>query len=117
MNFFLDNVASRGYIYGYRVMIMNAKSIGIRKLKDNLSSYLKEVEAGTIILVSDRDRIIAEIHEPGLGLHKTDDPQMNSWVREGRIHAPRTEKTVCPESPVKIAGLNSLKLLNEERGE
>lgn len=96
---------------------MAAKSIGVRKLKDNLSSYLKEVESGTVILVSDRDRIIAEIHEPDPDLYKTDNPLLASWVREGRVHSPRSEKTVCPESPVKIAGMNSLKLLNEERGE
>jgi hypothetical protein len=117
MKYFLDNVASRGYIIVNKVKIMTAKSIGVRKLKDNLSGYLKEVEAGTVILVSDRDRIIAEIHEPAPGLYKSDNPLLASWVREGRVHAPRTEKTVCPESPVKIAGMNSLKLLNEERGE
>jgi len=96
---------------------MTAKSIGVRKLKDNLSSYLKEVESGTIILVSDRDRIIAEIHEPDPGLYKTANPLMASWVREGRVSVPKTEKTVCTASPVTIAGKNSLKLLDEERGE
>lgn len=96
---------------------MTAKSIGVRKLKDNLSSYLKEVESGTVILVSDRDRIIAEIHEPDPSIYKTDNPQLASWVREGRLHAPRTEKTACPASPVTIPGKNSLKLIVEDRGE
>jgi antitoxin (DNA-binding transcriptional repressor) of toxin-antitoxin stability system len=40
------------------------KSVGIRALKDNLSKYLKMVGDGEIILVTDRDEVIAEIHQP-----------------------------------------------------
>jgi hypothetical protein len=97
---------------------MTTKSIGVRKLKDNLSGYLKEVESGTVILVSDRDRIIAEIHEPAPGIYgSTADPLLASWVREGRINPPKTEKRICPQSPLTVTGTNSVKLLNEERGE
>jgi len=40
------------------------KSVGIKALKDNLSKYLKLVKGGETILVTDRDEVIAEIHQP-----------------------------------------------------
>ena len=40
------------------------KAIGIKVLKDNLSKYLKQVQGGETILVTDRDEVIAEIHRP-----------------------------------------------------
>ena len=46
------------------------KSVGIKVLKDNLSKYLKLVQAGETILVTDRDEVIARIpssHPPRAG--------------------------------------------------
>ena len=40
------------------------KAVGIKVLKDNLSKYLKLVQSGEIIWVTDRDEVIAEIHKP-----------------------------------------------------
>ncbi len=88
---------------------MTAKSIGVRKLKDNLSGYLKEVESGTVILVSDRDRIIAEIHKPDPSLYKKTNTLMASWVREGKVSAPKTGKNRVP----RITGNDRRKELPE----
>ena len=40
------------------------KSVGIKVLKDNLSKYLRMVRDGDIVLVTDRDEVIAEIQSP-----------------------------------------------------
>ena len=40
------------------------KSVGIKVLKDNLSKYLRMVRDGEIVLVTDRDEVIAEIQSP-----------------------------------------------------
>ena len=45
------------------------KSVGIKVLKDNLSKYLRMVRDGEIVLVTDRDEVIAEIQSP----HPLDD--------------------------------------------
>ena len=37
------------------------ESVGIKVLKDNLSKYLRMVRDGEIVLVTDRDEVIAEI--------------------------------------------------------
>lgn len=44
------------------------KAVGIKTLKDNLSKYLKMVQSGEIIWVTDRDEVIAEIHTPTVPL-------------------------------------------------
>ena len=38
--------------------------MGIKVLKDKLSSYLKLVRQGEVIMVTDRDEVIAEIRRP-----------------------------------------------------
>jgi len=43
---------------------MDMKSVGVKVLKDNLSKYLRMVQAGETILVTDRDEVIAEIRQP-----------------------------------------------------
>lgn len=40
------------------------QEVGIKVLKDKLSSYLKLVKEGEIIYVKDRNKIIAEIRKP-----------------------------------------------------
>ena len=37
------------------------KSVGVKVLKDNLSKYLRMVRDGEVVLVTDRDEVIAEI--------------------------------------------------------
>ncbi len=41
------------------------KTVGIKVLKDNLSRYLKLVRTGEVVLVADRDEVIAKIIKPG----------------------------------------------------
>lgn len=40
------------------------KSVGIKALKNNLSRYLDMVRQGEIVLVTDRDEVIAELRMP-----------------------------------------------------
>jgi len=46
-------------------MIMRA--VGIRVLKNKLSEYVRLAESGEIVLVTDRDRVVAELGPPDLG--------------------------------------------------
>ena len=40
------------------------KSVGIKLLKDKLSSYINLVKQGEVVLVTDRDEVVAEIRKP-----------------------------------------------------
>lgn len=62
-------------------------SVGIRELKNHLSRYLRRVQAGERVLVTDRGRAVAELRAPELDDH-ADDPHMakyNRLIREGVI--------------------------------
>jgi len=37
------------------------KAVGVRDLKAHLSRYLRDVQAGEVVLVTDRGRVIAEL--------------------------------------------------------
>lgn len=43
------------------------KAVGIRELKARLSQYLRDVQAGEVVLVTDRGRVVAEVRPPGSG--------------------------------------------------
>lgn len=45
--------------------ILPMKTAGVRELKAHLSGYLREVERGDVVLVTDRGRVVAELRPPG----------------------------------------------------
>ncbi len=64
------------------------KAVGIKVLKNNLSRYLKEVQAGEIVWITDRDVVIAEMHGPTVPVPGKVDrwtAWVNAQVRAGRI--------------------------------
>ena len=42
------------------------RTINIRALKDRLSAFLRDVQRGDVILVTDRGRVVAEIRPPSV---------------------------------------------------
>ncbi len=41
------------------------ETIGIRELKNRLSKYVRKVEAGEVVIVTDRGTVVAELVPPG----------------------------------------------------
>ena len=39
-------------------------TVGIRELKNHLSKYVRQVEGGDVVVVTDRGRIVAELRPP-----------------------------------------------------
>lgn len=95
------------------------KTVGIKELKNNLSAYLREVRRGTRILVSDRSRIVAELHEPGASYVVGDGPEsvLETVLADGRLSMPTQPKVPLPVSTVKVERGTSRRLLDEVRGE
>lgn len=96
------------------------KTVGVKELKNNLSAYLREVKRGTLVYVAERDRIIAELREPGTvyAAGPSDNPVLERWVREGKVKLPTRRRT----GPVERTGLKSppgsaQQLLEETRRE
>jgi len=95
------------------------KTVGIKELKNNLSAYLREVRSGARVFVSDRNSIVAELHEPYAqgAAGKVANPLLMEWAEAGLITLPAIEKQPLPVSPVKRRAGISLALLNGDREE
>lgn len=40
------------------------RSVGLEVLKNNLSEYVRAASGGETVLVTERDRVVAELHSP-----------------------------------------------------
>ena len=61
------------------------QSVGIRELKNKLSHYVRLVEAGESVLVTDRGTVVAELCPPG----KTTQPSAESHLPPGVVELVR----------------------------
>jgi antitoxin (DNA-binding transcriptional repressor) of toxin-antitoxin stability system len=97
----------------------NRKTVGIKELKNNLSAYLRDVRRGARVLVSDRDVVVAELHEPGAVYAAAEDPNpvLAAWARAGTVALPKRAKTPATKSPVRLAKGTVTRILDEDRGD
>ena len=91
--------------------------VGVKELKNNLSAHLRDVQAGAVVLVSNRGRVVAELRQPGAdALILAAEAQAVEWVREGRLTAPVARKELLEESPIMLPEGTSGRLLDLDRG-
>ena len=91
----IDRVASGSYIISMR-------SVGIKVLKNKLSEYIRLAAGGEIVLVTDRDRVVAEIGPPGPTRSPVlSDALLLDALRQGWITAPvSVDREPPPRKPV-----------------
>ena len=66
------------------------RAVGIKILKNKLSEYVRLAASGETILVTDRDRVVAELVPPAPGRGDTvADAKLDTAVRRGWITQPR----------------------------
>jgi len=84
------------------------RAIGVKALKDKLSEYLRIVASGETVLVTDRDRVVAELIPPRAGRSPlVADRVLADAVRQGWLTPP--VGTVDPVPPsVPVAPLSEL---------
>jgi prevent-host-death family protein len=78
------------------------RSVGLKTLKNKLSEYVRMAAAGEVILVTDRDRVVAELVPPREGRSPLlADAVLADAVRKGWL-TPRTlpPGTVPPRRPL-----------------
>ena len=64
-------------------------TVGVKVLKNKLSEYVRLAESGETVLVTDRDRVVAELGPPRPGRAPlVADALLAEAVREGWISAP-----------------------------
>jgi antitoxin (DNA-binding transcriptional repressor) of toxin-antitoxin stability system len=93
------------------------KTVGVKELKNQLSAYLREVRRGVRVLVSDRNRVVAELHEPTAGYALDDpiDPRLAEWIDAGVVVPPGAAKTPLPRSPVRLPDGTATRLIDADR--
>jgi hypothetical protein len=96
-----------------------SKPVGVKELKNNLSAYLREVRNGATVMVSDRNSIIAELHEPYRRntMDSVLDPLLYDWAQARLITLPTAPKAHLPISPVKFRTGAAAELLGSDREE
>lgn len=108
----LTKVASRGYFAAMR-------AVGLKILKNKLSEYVRLAAAGETVLVTDRDRVVAELVPPRSGRgERLDDAMLAEGVRRGWLSPPVIDPQGPPPPRSPVAPLEEL--LNElvaDRGE
>lgn len=62
--------------------------IGIRELKENLSRYIRRVEAGERILVTAHGRVVAELVPPASGARTSRQSGWDELIAAGILHPP-----------------------------
>jgi len=92
-------------------------AVGVKELKNRLSAYLKEVQSGTVVLVTDRGTVVAELREPSTLHPPLTAAPADEWVRSGALLAPRLARAACPASPVRRPEGRAQRLLDAERAE
>jgi prevent-host-death family protein len=63
-------------------------STGIRELKDNLSRYIRRIEAGERIAITAHGRVVAELVPPGSSRQGRRASRFDELVADGVIRAP-----------------------------
>lgn len=65
------------------------RSVGVKVLKNKLSEYIRLAASGETVLVTDRDRVVAELVPPRAGRSETvADAFLAEGVRKGWLTAP-----------------------------
>lgn len=90
---------------------MYMTTVGVAELRQNLSRYLRMVECGERLVVTDRNRPVAELGPP-----PTTGGALDRLIAEGRVSRPR--RRGLPEQLVLDGDPSALsRALDEVRGE
>jgi antitoxin (DNA-binding transcriptional repressor) of toxin-antitoxin stability system len=94
------------------------RAVGLKVLKNRLSEYVRLASSGETVLITDRDRVVAELVPPAIGrAQSVDDATLADLVRRGCLTLPVIPSgTEVPRRPVaRLAAL--LDELSADRGD
>lgn len=84
------------------------RAVGLKVLKNKLSEYVRLAAGGETVLITDRDRVVAELVPPTPGrAGQLDDAVLSEAVREGWLTPPLLRGGPPPDA-TKVASLRTL---------
>jgi prevent-host-death family protein len=97
------------------------KTAGVRELKSHLSAYLRDVERGEVVLVTDRGRVVAELRPAGATEHGVSPAELRyrKLVDHGLLRPAAAPGSVdwLAQPVVRLRRGSSKELLDAEREE
>ena len=85
------------------------RSVGLKVLNSKLSEYVRLAASGETVLVTDRDRVVAEIVPPRAERSPIlADALLAEAVRRGWLTPPALANAGAPSSPAPVAPLETL---------
>ncbi|MFI5232356.1 MAG: type II toxin-antitoxin system Phd/YefM family antitoxin [Gemmatimonadales bacterium] len=94
------------------------RAIGLKVLKNKLSEYVRLAAGGETVLVTDRDRVVAELVPPQAGRAELlADAQLAEAVRRGWISPPAMPSSEAPASAPVAPLRDLLDELAHDRGD
>jgi prevent-host-death family protein len=98
--------------------ILNMASTGIRELKDNLSRYIRRIEAGERIAITVHGRVVAELVPPGIAGRGRGPSRFAEQVAAGVIRPPLESGDPTEDWPdIRLPPGTAMKLIDADRGE
>lgn len=77
------------------------RSVGLKVLKNKLAEYVRIAASGETVLVTDRDRVVAELSPPRQGRAESlADAQLAELIRGGLVSTPTSPRAVPGSRPV-----------------
>ena len=94
--------------------VSQMRSVGIKVLKNKLSEYVRIAESGETVLITDRDRVVAELVPPqSTRAESVPDALLADAVRNGYVTPARRPRILPPATP----GVAPLKQILSELAE
>ena len=72
------------------------KTVGLKVLKNKLSEYVRIAASGETVLVTDRDRVVAELGPPSPAHTNRDESVIERGIREGWITPAKNPRSGPP---------------------
>src|SRR3954451_20983466 len=92
------------------------RAVGLKVLKNKLSEYVRLVAGGETVLITDRDRVVAELVPPAEGRGRTvNDIALAELVRQGLLTPLLGPGGDVPRRPVDALHLASVEFLRSHR--
>jgi len=93
-------------------------STGIRELKDNLSRYVRRIEAGERIAVTAHGRVVAELVPPGAATRGEGRGRFEALIAAGVIRSPLEPGDPTEDWPeIRLPRGTATRLIDADRGE
>ena len=91
---------------------------GIRDLKDNLSRYIRRIEAGERIAITAHGRVVAELVPPGTRRAGRGSSRFDELVATGVIRPPLEAGDPTEDWPdIRLSPGTATELIDADRGE